>query len=165
MDNALITIEGTISTCSNCAQALYNYSTTCPSCFAPIESRKSEIAAIEKDIHEPDNPLLDKAKSIRNMTGLLWFIFAAFFALVQTDIIFILPLVIMRIFFITISVITVIVIPICSAHWLTKYTSSATSDQTLKPAKINMVIALLLWLPILAIDLSLLSFVVSRFMS
>ncbi len=124
--------------CPRCGEMIYNNTTQCRFCAAPLDSAAAEGAA---DVQEKVNNAVNLAKWIRNMAGAMWVMFLL--GLVWTGG--------------TIGVLAFfVIIPVLLVVWQIKFGSLKTADPDYKKAKRERLIALGLWLPAGLLELLLL---------
>ena len=131
--------SASILPCPQCGEMIYSDVTACRFCSAAIDPQAAAAGAkLQKRINDACN----HAKIVRNMAGVMWILFLVrfvFFGLVWGFI---------GLFFF---------VPAYLIFWQVKYGSLKTQDPDFNRAKRDRLIALLIWLPALALQVLLLA--------
>ena len=136
MSESIVSGKAGIFPCPNCGQMIYSDAEKCRFCSATIDRK---AAALGAEVQARVNTACNQAKLLRNGAAVMW----VFFLL---GLIPFLPLGwgFTGLFF---------VIPVWLIYWQVKFGNLQTDDVDYTRAKRDRLIALIIWLPALAIEL------------
>ena len=120
--------------CPKCGEMIYSDATTCRFCSEAIDPQAAAVGAKrQKEINDACN----HAKMVRNVAGVMWIVFLARFLIFGATWGFV------GLFFF---------VPAYLIFWQVKYGSLKTEDPDFSVARRDRLIALLIWLPALALQ-------------
>jgi hypothetical protein len=136
MSESILVGTARIFPCPNCGQIIYSDAEKCRFCSAPVDR---QAAALGAEVQDRVNTACNQAKALRNSAGVMW----TFFLL---GLLSFMPFGwgFTGLFF---------VIPGWLIYWQVKFGRLQTNDADYKRAKRDRLIALLIWLPALALEL------------
>lgn len=134
MSQSILAAKAGIFPCPNCGQMISSDAANCRFCSAAIDSGAAAAGAV---LQEKVNTACNQAKLLRNAAGVMW-IFFLLGLLLPIGLGF---------------TILFFVIPVWLIVWQVKFGNLKTADVDYGRAKRDRFIALLIWLPALALEL------------
>jgi len=135
MSESILSAKQSIFPCPNCGQMIYSSAETCRFCSTPVDH---EVASLGAELQTRVNTACNHAKLLRNSAGVMWIFF----------LLGLLPFMpfgwgFTALFF---------VIPVWLVYWQVKFGSLKTKDADYKRARRDRLVALIIWLPGLALE-------------
>lgn len=136
MSESIMSGKAGIFPCPSCGQMIYSDAETCRFCSAKVDR---QTAAAGAELQSRVNTACNQAKLLRNAAGVMWIFF----------LLGLLPFLPFGWGF----TFLVVAIPIWLVYWQVQFGSLQTTDADYKRAKRDRLIALVIWIPALALQL------------
>jgi len=136
MSESIISGKAGIFPCPNCGQMIYSDAETCRFCSATVDRQAASQGA---EVQARVNTACNQAKLLRNSAAVMWIFF----------LLGLLPFMPFGWGFIGLF----LVIPFWLIYWQVKFGNIQTGDADYARAKRDRLIALIIWLPALALEL------------